>query len=328
MEAIHDFMETLKQGGKQGHLNLALFPLLTADGGDPDYLILEEALAQGVVEIREVSEGGNVPELKLINKSSEKVLVVDGEELVGAKQNRIVNATFLIAGNTEVIIPVSGVEQGRWSYRTHKFASGEKVMPPSLRLKHQREVAMSLDEGIGYRSNQGMIWSELAAKSDRMAVHSSTGAMADLFEGQKDRLGEYLKAFRLVDCQVGALFAMNGKVVGLECFGHQQTFGRFFQKLVQSYALDALEWLEESKGTKVPTESTKGFLEGVRKSPGKSYPSLGLGESLRFQSNFVSGAALVHDGMVLHLSAFRHNGRENDSNKVPFQRFSQRRRRR
>lgn len=67
MEAIHDFMETLKQGGKQSHLNLALFPLLSADGGDPNYLILEEALAQGVVEIREVSEGGNVPDLKLIN---------------------------------------------------------------------------------------------------------------------------------------------------------------------------------------------------------------------------------------------------------------------
>jgi hypothetical protein len=32
---------------------------------------------------------------------------VDGEELIGAKQNRIVNATFLIAGQTEITIPVS-----------------------------------------------------------------------------------------------------------------------------------------------------------------------------------------------------------------------------
>jgi len=40
-----------------------------------------------------------------------------------------------------------------------------------------------------------------------MAAPSATGAMADLFEGQKDRLEEYRKAFRLVDCQVGALFA-------------------------------------------------------------------------------------------------------------------------
>lgn len=186
---------------------------------------------------------------------------------------------------------------------------------------------MNLKEGAGYRSNQSMIWNDLALKSERMAVHSETGAMADLFEGQKDRLGEYLKAFRPVDCQAGAVFAINGNIVGLECFGHQQTFGRFFQKLVQSYALDALDWLEESKGTKDPTESTKAFLEGIRKAPGESYPSLGLGENLRFQDNFISGAALVHDGKVLHLSAFSHNGQKNDGNKVPFQRFSQRRRR-
>jgi hypothetical protein len=59
--------------------------------------------------------------------------VVDGEELVGAQQNRIVNATFLIAGLTEVTIPVGCVEQGRWSYRSQDFASGKKVMPAILR---------------------------------------------------------------------------------------------------------------------------------------------------------------------------------------------------
>jgi hypothetical protein len=320
-------METLKQGGKQSHLNLALFPLLSADGGDPDYLILEEALAQGVVEIREVSEGGNVPDLKLINKSSKKVLVVDGEELVGAKQNRIVNATFLIAGNAEVIIPVSCVEQGRWSYRTHKFASGEKVMPAAMRYSNQRNVAMNLKEGIGFRSDQGMIWNELALKSERMAVHSATGAMADLFEGQRDRLGEYLKAFRLVDCQVGAVFAINGEIAGLECFGHQQTFGRFFQKLVQSYALDALDWSGEEKEDPAPAASVRRFLEGVRRAPKKAYPSLGLGENVRVDGPFVSGAAMVHEGKLLHLSAFSHPGQRESGTKVPFQRFSQRRKR-
>ena len=65
------------------------------------------------MEVTEVSQGGSVPDLRLINKSANKLLAVDGEELIGAKQNRIVNATFLIAANTEIIIPVSGVEQGR-----------------------------------------------------------------------------------------------------------------------------------------------------------------------------------------------------------------------
>jgi len=307
MEAIQFFLKDVKLGGKQTHLNMTLFPLLASDAGEPDYLILEEALGQGVAEITEISHGGSVPDLKLVNKSPGKLLVVDGEELVGAKQNRTVNATFLIAGQTEITIPVSCVEQGRWFYRSQNFASGEKVMSAILRCKNQRSVAVNLRDGIGYRSDQGMIWDELALKAERMNTHCPTGAMADLFEGQKDRLGEYLKAFRLVDCQVGAVFAINGEVVGLECFGPQHTFAKFFPKLVQSYALDALDWLEESGRNQVSSESVRHFLEGVQKAPCKSHPSLGLGENIRFENNSVSGASLVHEGRVLHLSAYKNS---------------------
>ncbi len=138
MEQIQGFLENVKLGGKQSHLNMTLIPLLAPDAGAPDYLVLEEALGQGVADVAEVSQGGSVPDLKLINKSPSNLLVVDGEEVVGAKQNRIVNASFLIAGRTEITIPVSCVEQGRWAYRSQKFASGEKVMPPSMRLKIRR----------------------------------------------------------------------------------------------------------------------------------------------------------------------------------------------
>jgi hypothetical protein len=195
MESTEFFLEKVKLGGKQSRRNMTLFPLLASDAGEPDYLILEEAPGQGAVEITEMSQGGSVPDLKLINKSPSKLLVVDGEELVGAKQNRIVNATFLIGRQTEITIPVSCVEQGRWAYQSQKFSSGEKVMPPSMRREHQKVVAMSLDEGSGCRSNQGMIWNEIALKSERMAAHSATGAMADLFEGQKDRLGGIPEGF-------------------------------------------------------------------------------------------------------------------------------------
>jgi hypothetical protein len=157
----------VKVGGKQSHLNMALFPLLASDAGEPDYMILEEALGQRAVEITEVGQGGSVPDLKLITKSPNKLLVVDGGELVGAKQDWIVNATFLIAGLTEITIPVSCVEQGRWSYRSQKFVSGGKVMSAILRHKNQRSVAMNLKKGIGYRSYLGMIWDDIAAKAAR-----------------------------------------------------------------------------------------------------------------------------------------------------------------
>jgi len=42
---------------------------------------------------------------------------------------------------------------------------------------------------------------------------------------------------------------------------------------------------------------------------------------------FVSGAALTQEGRVLYLSAFSHPGQMESETKVPFQRFSQRRKR-
>ena len=80
---------------------------------------------------------------------------------MGAKQNRIVNASFLIAGNSEVVIPVSCVEQGRWAYRSAMFSYGEKVMPPSLRREKQKKVAESLNWGpdtVPIRARSGTTW--------------------------------------------------------------------------------------------------------------------------------------------------------------------------
>ena len=129
---IKDYLEQTKIGRKQSYKNLALFPLLSSYSLDLDYLLLDEALSGDVIEVGEVGEEGRVPELKVVNKSPMMVLILDGEELVGAKQNRIVNTTILIKGNTTTVILVSRVEQGRWSYeslrfhREHKWIMSEK----------------------------------------------------------------------------------------------------------------------------------------------------------------------------------------------------------
>jgi len=110
---ISEFIGGLKLGRRQSYKNLTVFALLSDYAANLDYLTLDEALAAGAIDVVEVSQGGSVPELKVLNRSDRMVLILDGEELVGAKQNRIVNTTILIAGNTTTVIPVSCVEQGR-----------------------------------------------------------------------------------------------------------------------------------------------------------------------------------------------------------------------
>lgn len=324
MKQITSFLETVKLARKQVHGNMALFPLLAPDGIKPHYLILEQALEKDRVQITELDQDGSVPELKLVNQGKKPVLVVEGEELVGAKQNRTVNISFLIAGKTEIILPVSCVEQGRWQYESNRFSSGKRMMHASLRKKSQEDVSFSMSHDRGYQSDQGRIWDDIAGKSARMNVEAPTGAMAEIYGSYESGLSDFLKAFQLVDWQVGAVFAINGQVLGLECFGCHDTFKRFFDKLVKSYALDALDNADTKTTDSPPPDKVRRFMTSAQKGKGETSPSIGLGANILFNSKTVSGIALVEGDRVLHLSAFRKENKNHASN-VGFQSYSHRR---
>ena len=125
---IKKYLTSLDLGKLQHFKNMAVLPLMTALDDSPQYLILKQALDQHVLVIGEVSKEGRVPELKVTNKSDMPVLLLDGEELAGAKQNRVLNTTILLEQNSETIIPVSCTEQRRWSYESKEFAESGTVM--------------------------------------------------------------------------------------------------------------------------------------------------------------------------------------------------------
>jgi len=140
----------------------------------------------------------------------------------------------------------------------------------------------------------------------------------------KDTLSDFLDKFHLIEWQVGAVFAIDGQVLVLEGFGCHDTFKRFFNKLVKSYTLDALDSPKKQQRESVPPDNARRFLTSATKSKGENHPSLGLGTNVTFESRIVSGAALVEEDRVLHLSAFRKEKKGNP-HKIGFNRFSKRR---
>jgi len=84
--------------------NLTMVPAVSDHDDGLVYITLGEALGTVSIEIREVSEGGSVPELRVVNRAGRMVLILDGEEL--AKQNRIVNTTILVAAGVEIVIQI------------------------------------------------------------------------------------------------------------------------------------------------------------------------------------------------------------------------------
>ena len=106
MKKLNPVPNQLSFGNLNLYKKLALLPILQESQTTPLlYLTLDEALTKGHLKINEVSETGNVPELLLENNSSTPVFLMDGEELVGAKQNRILNLSILAPANKKIVIP-------------------------------------------------------------------------------------------------------------------------------------------------------------------------------------------------------------------------------
>ena len=231
----------LTLGEAQWIHNLSIYPLLAEDDSLPGYLTLDQALNNKQARITEVSEAGLVPELAFENLTDQPILLLDGEELVGAKQNRVLNVTLLVLGGNKLVIPVSCVEMGRWSHNSPEFSSGGRALYSRARAAKMAQVSASLRDRGTRKSDQGAIWDDIAFKMNERGESSRTQAMADIYAGAETRLSDYEQAFRSVPLQIGAVFAINGQVAGMELFDAQAAFAAYLPKLVKSYALDAID---------------------------------------------------------------------------------------
>lgn len=286
--------------------NLVMLPLLRR--GVPartvDYLTLDEALSSGVAEITEVSEQGSVPELRFRNRGAKPTLIVDGEELVGAKQNRVVNLTILVAARSGLTIPVSCVEAGRWRARTRKFTTSPRTHYASGRAKRMAQVSASIRNERSYRSDQSEVWADIASKSARMRANSPTSAMEALFVDHGASIEKFVEACRPVDGQVGALFAIDNTIVGMDLFDRESTLRKILPKLVRSVAVDALDGESYGRPPVPLPHQVARFLAAVSGIPHTTTKAIGLGDDVRMTGSGITGAALVVETTVVHLSAF------------------------
>jgi hypothetical protein len=288
--------EILQLGDPFEHRGVVIAPLFPRRQPVAEYLTLEDALPLGL-RVEEVDGGGSVPELAVHNPLEANVLLYDGEELLGAKQNRILNVTVLVGAESKTAIPVTCVEEGRWSTRSDFFSLARHAAYPELRRQKAEELSA---EPFKRGAAQSAVWHEVRGKSARHKIASPTLAQSDIFEQREQDLDALRKRFALQPGQSGAVFAVGGRVC-LDYLSRPDAFTRLYPKLLNGYLLDAIEWLDHEPAG---VDELAGLYLASEAAPRSRRPSAALGDDVRFRGCGVVGSGLELKGEVVQWCAF------------------------
>lgn len=306
----HDYLaEPLRLGAPDVCGALCVFPL---SGVEPelDFRSFAQAHALGA-SVKEIASGASVNDLVVVNATDKPVLLYEGEEVLGAQQNRTFDVSVLVSAASTQRVPVSCVEHGRWDGTRHEesFSPAPQTAYPALRRMKNEQVRAAAAEGGEPRAVQGEVWMEVAHKSARMSTHSPTDAMHDIYEGHRGRLAAFRDAIELHPGQLGALVALAGSPVVIDYVSRPEVFASLHAALVQGYALDAVEIAVPDDAPAATEEDIQAFLDSVLGSRLSERDGIGMGREIHFDDQRVGGTGLVAGSEMIQLTAFAESGR-------------------
>jgi hypothetical protein len=273
---------------------LAVFPVI----GPPArlaYRAFVQAAELGAC-VKELETGAVVSRLAVENPTDLPLLVYEGEEVLGAQQNRSFDVSALVPAGERIELPVSCVEQGRWDHTRH----GEALRPspqaadPSLR-RVKRAAA-----NAGGRPDQGEVWLEVDGRLAAHEVDSPSAALSDLYERRRGDLRGLAESIDHVEGQIGALACISGRPAALELVSCAHVFAALLPPLAQGYALDALGAPEREPDA----ARAVALLGAALDAPRLERPTPGLGRALALGGPSLVGAGLEHEDELIQLAVF------------------------
>lgn len=302
-KVLNNLLDEINTFKPQQYENMSVIGINIPEEHDIDLMSLEIGLNMGLVEITEVNKNGNVGEVKVINNAVTPLLILDGEEIIGSKQNRIVNTTIIIPAKSEKIIPVSCTEQGRWNYETTKFHYSNHMATSKVRRDKLYSVSQSLKNSKTFHSNQSKVWENIAETEYNLETSSKTSALHDSYTEKSSTIDNYKKAFTIHEKQNGIIVYINGELVGFEMIYNSQRYSEYHEKLVESYILDAITKQDEEYNKEELDEND--FINTIKESTIESYDSVGLGQDCRIDNDKVTGSAMIYNDNLINASFFR-----------------------
>ncbi len=199
---------------------------------DESLLLLDDCFDNKLVQVFEVSQIGNVEKIGIKNNSNFKILIIDGEAIVGAKQNRIAQSTIIIEPNSEKIIPVNCVEKGRWSETNDlNFSKSEFSLSPKMR---DNKAALLKDKN--HQDIQANIWNDIDRLSEKYDKRSSTEDLGEVLLNLNNIDNKILD--KIEDQACNGYFVIGTQKPFIEIFYNNDVRKHHIRKNIKSWIAD------------------------------------------------------------------------------------------
>ena len=268
---------------------------LTLDEGlrSGDVIVTEAGSVQGLIRRHTtpvIHPGGSaeVNRLVLVNNSKRPLLLLAGEIVTGGKQDRVIGKDRIIPAESDPVdLSVFCVEPGRWVATSEHFGASEAMYgknagiaggpvpmammaQPSVRGKamadkNQNEVWNEVNkqkaalavEVAGFApaaSNEIAQTSSYAKANENVVVKQQVDAIAKPIEENYQSLIRQLRDRNAV----GVVVAVNGRIIWADIFASSDLLGKYWPKLVRSYASEAV--VTRAKEMDVTVSQAQSFL--------------------------------------------------------------------
>jgi len=255
-----------------------------------------------------------VSKLLAFNKTTDFLLLTDMDILKGAKQNRVVNTSVLIAPNSKTELDVSCIERLRWDYKSPDF----KMSPESMDFKMRsakatslRNIASGIFDGEGV---QGRMWNMISDKVKNSGSNNATEDYEQLLNEEEKPAFAGRKLVMDKSCNALAVF-IDRQIVFCDVLGNNAAYAYYFPKLkdgaLRSLPVNDYFNGDSDKKRAKPLGEAEAFykLDEFLDEVGKNLKIsgeriFGAGKLKRIMEEKIPGFELSYQDRLIHLAAF------------------------
>ncbi len=276
---------------------LAVYPVYLPGGGEElgDILTMEEALETGKFQLAELEEGASVNTLEVRNDTGKHVVLLAGEMVRGAKQDRIISYDTVVPPGGKYAVAAFCVEAGRWTDVSERFEYRKEFAPASIRGTAQG------------KNDQGEVWAEVSkVNAERGTVTESDALTASYSDAEfQKQVKEYEKAFGELAQKkevVGVVVFTDGAIAAGDIFANHDLFRTIWPRLLSGYAMDAA--LAAEVGEVPDAAAVKAYLAQLEEAEREQVFEDDVQERSNLNKGDMNAYELEYRGKKMHVNVY------------------------